>query len=430
MKKVLSMLLVALLLGGAVFANGTSEVKKDDISASPITIKYAFWGNPDAIGVEKDIIDAFEASHPNIKVEPVVSGYSDYHSKLMTMMAGGISPDVMRIDSYYFADFSALDAVENLEPYIAKSNFDVSIYPVAAIKEATVNGKLSALPWSTAPLYFILNLNAFEKAGIALPSYDWTVDEFYEIIRQFNGSKTGCYGFAPNLNDISNILPLMWATGGNLLSDDRNTFTLDQPNSYENIQKLANLYQQGYLPKDSITADTETLIRWFTNDSIAIMQASVMEILSVQKVEGTRFEAWPAPGGAVANTTVYKSNEICMSTDSKHKEASWEFMQFLRGNKGEKLYVGAHRCAPMLLNDDTLWPTYMGSGKYPSNIQEATGLIATKFGHQLPLRKGYNELVSLVVPVVQKILMGNVTAQKGMEGISDKAADIIARNSK
>jgi multiple sugar transport system substrate-binding protein len=430
MKKVLSVLLVALLFAGLVFANGTSEAKKEDGSAGPITIKYAFWGNPDAIGVEKDIIDAFEATHPDIKVEPVVSGYSDYHSKLMTMIAGGMAPDVMRIDSYYFDDFTSLDAVENLDPYIEKSNFDLSIYPVAAIKEATVNGHVSALPWATGALYFILNLKAFEKAGIPLPSYDWTVDEFYDIIRQFDGSETGCYGFAPNLNDISNILPLMWADGGNLLSEDRNTFILDQPESYGNIQGLAELYQEGYLPKDSITADTETLLRWFTNDSLAIMQASVMEILSVQKVEGTRFDAWPAPGGLVPNTTVYKSNEICMSTDSKYKDAVWEFMKFLRGNEGEKLYVGAHRCAPVLLNDDTLWPTYMASGEYPSNIQEVAGLIATKYGHELPLRKGYNELVSLVVPVVQKILMGDVTAEEGMASISRKAADIIARNNK
>lgn len=421
MKKVLSVMLVALLLVGTVFANGTSEAKTEGKEAGPITIKYAFWGNPDAIGVEKEIIDAFEATHPNIKVEPVVSGYSDYHSKLMTMIAGGMAPDVMRIDSYYFADFTALDAVESLEPYIEKSDFDLSIYPVAAIKEATVDGKVSALPWSTAPLYFILNLNAFEKAGIPLPSYDWTVDEFYDIIRQFDGANSGCYGFAPNLDNIGNTLPLIWANGGNLLSEDRNTFILDRPESYENIQGLAELYQEGYLPKDSISTDTEAFLRWFTNDSLAIMQASVMEILSVQKVEGTRFEAWPAPAGSVPNTTVYKSNEICMSTDSKHKDAVWEFMQFLRGNEGEKLYVGAHRCAPMLLNDDTLWPTYMGSGKYPSNIQEVTGLIATKYGHQLPLRKGYNELVSLVMPVVQKVLMGDVTAEEGMAGISKKA---------
>jgi multiple sugar transport system substrate-binding protein len=431
MKKFLSITLMAILATGLVFANGQSEKSSSNSDDGVVTIKYAFWGNPDAIGVEQDIIDAFEESHPTIKVEPIVSGYSDYNSKIMTMIAGGMSPDVMRIDSYNFADFTALNAVENLDPYIERDGFDLSIYPVASIEEATVNGNVYALPWATAPLYMLVNLNAFEKAGIDLPSYDWTFDDFFNIIEEFNGKESGCYGYATQCDQVSSFLPLMWADGGNLLSDDLNTYTLDQPNAYTQIQRLADEYQAGNLPKDMITADGDTLSRWFTNNTIALYPSSAMGILAIQNVEGSRFEAYPMPNGStVKNTTVYKSNEICISVDSKEKDAAWEFMKFLRGNSGETLYIQARRIPPMLLNDATLWDQFLTPGKYPQNIQTATEQIATIYGHKLPLRKGYSEIETALTPVFQSIMIGKVSAKEGFTQIEPKIQEIITRNNK
>lgn len=431
MKKILSITLMAMLAVGTIFANGQSEQASSTKDEGVVTIKYAFWGNPDAIGVEQDIISAFEESHPNIKVEPVVSGYSDYNSKIMTMIAGGMSPDVMRIDSYNFADFTSLNAVENLDPYIEKSGFDMGIYPVASVDEATVDGSVYALPWATAPLYMLVNLNAFEKAGIAIPSYDWTFDDFFDIIDEFDGANTGMFGYATINNQISSFLPLFWADGGNLLSDDLNTFTLDQPNAYTQFQRLADEYQKGNLPKDCITADGDTLSRWFTNNTIAMRSASAMEILSIQNIEGSRFEAYPMPNGnTVKNTTVYKSNEICMSIGSKQKDAAWEFMKFLRGNSGETLYIQARRMPPMLLNDDTLWDQFLTPGKYPQDIQKVTEQIATIYGHKLPLRKSYSEIETSLTPVFQSIMIGEVSAKDGFSKIAPKIQTIIDRNNK
>ncbi|MGE4465212.1 MAG: phosphate ABC transporter substrate-binding protein, partial [Sphaerochaeta sp.] len=59
MKKIYSVLLMFLLMGFTVFAGGAKEsvtLSQDEA----VTIKYAFWGSPDAIGVEADIIAAFE----------------------------------------------------------------------------------------------------------------------------------------------------------------------------------------------------------------------------------------------------------------------------------------------------------------------------------------------------------------------------------
>jgi multiple sugar transport system substrate-binding protein len=426
MKKVFVFLSALLVFAGNVFAAGTKEAAKEN---GVTTIKYAFWGNPESIGVEKDIIDAFEKKHPDIKVEPVVAAYNDYHTKLMTMISGGMAPDVMRIDSYFFKDFCNLGAVASLKPFIEKSGFNTSIYAKAAIDEATINGEVHALPWGTAPIYLALNLDVFKKAGIGLPTYDWTLADFVRIVKQFGGNKTGVYGFATQMASNNPFFPFIWANGGNLLTDDLKGYAMDSPQACEAVQMLADLYQGGYLPKDMISTSTaETIDRWFTTGTIAMMGVSAQEILSIQKIGGVNFEVYPFPGGVVKNSTTIKSNEVAISAASKQKDAAWTFLSFLRGNEGERYYSAAHRIPPSLNNDPSLWGLYLDQSKSPHDIKKATDAINAKYGHKLPLRSGYSEIDSYTVPLFQRILSGDVTAEQGLKNFRPKVEEVLARN--
>lgn len=427
MKRTVLVLLAFLLIVGSIGAQGKGE---STAQSGPVTLKYAFWGNPDAIGVEQDIIEAFEELHPEIKIEPIVSAYADYHTKIMTMIAGNMAPDVMRIDDYYFYDFIKLGAVESLTPYIERDGIDLGLYPKMGIEEAVVDGQLYGLPWGTAPLYMLLNLDVFEKAGIPLPSLDWTIDDFERIVRSFNPKVDNIYGYAIDTNNISIILPTVWAKGGSLLSDDKSQYTGDQGGAVAAIQLLADLYQQGYLPKDSVNAgNTEALRRWFSNNNLAMMIGAAQEILAIQNIENIRFEAWTMPQAKDSkNTTVFKSNTISIAKASKQKEAAWTFTKFLRGVEGENLYVRAKRFPPTL-NIPENWDLYLEAGRYPKMIKENSELIAAEYGHTLPLRTGYAAIESKIMPAVQAALLGK-SAQQAMSEIRADIMKIIETNSK
>lgn len=427
MKRTLLMLLSLVMIVSVLGAQGTQETKQ----SGPVTLKYAFWGNPDAIGVEQDIIKAFEEKHPDIKIEPIVSGYADYHTKLMTMIAGNMAPDVMRIDDYYFYDFIKLGAVESLSPFIQRDKIDLDLYPKMGIEEAIVDGQIYGLPWGTAPLYMLLNLDVFEKAGVALPSLDWTTKDFERIVRSFNPQKDKVYGFAIDTNYLSSVLPHIWSKGGTLLSEDKSLYTGDSPEASSAIQMLADLYKEGYMPKDTINSgNTEALRRWFSNGTIAMMSGSAQEILAIQKIEGIRFEAWTMPQALNSkNTTVFKSNTISISKSSKQKEAAWIFTKFLRGVEGEDLYVRAKRFPPTL-NIPENWAFYLDPNLYPKQIKQNSELIAKEYGHTLPLRTGYAAIESKVIPAVQSAMLGTKTAQQAMADIRADITKIIETNSK
>lgn len=430
-KRVLGvMILVICMCASMLFANGSEEKASSSAAQSgPVTLKYAFWGNPEAIGVEQDIITAFEKEHPEIKIETVVSAYDDYHTKIQTMIAGNMAPDIMRIDDYYFYDFQKLGVLENLNPYIEKDKIDMSIYPTMGIEEATVDGKVYGLPWGYAPLYMLINLDTFEKYGVTPPSMDWTLDDFEKLVKAFP-AKDGIYGFACGTKNLSGILPFIWAKNGAVLTDDKSQYVGDSKEAVAGVKLLSDLYQQGYFPKDCINATADTLRRWFSNGTLAMTIGSAQEILAVQKIQGVRFEAWTMPQSPTnKHTTVNKSNDICICSASKQKAAAWTFLKFLRGKEGESLYVAAKRFPPTL-NIPENWDVYLNAGEYPKQIKEVSQAIVKDYSHNLPLRTGYAAIESKILPAFQASMLGTMTAEQAMTSVKADITKIIQQNSK
>lgn len=415
---------LCLLWAGGIFAGGRGESAPGDGSA---TVRYGFWGNPDSIGVEQEIIDAFEESHPGILIEPVVAGYNEYHTKLLTLLAGGMAPDVMRIDSYFFQDFTKTDALMALDDLVARDGVDMGAYYQQGVVENSYEGALYGLPWATAALYMLINLDVMEQAGLDLPSMDWTMEDFTALVEAFEEEEE-LYGTAMDLNSLSSMLPFVWAGGGDVFSSDRSRFTMNAPEATAALQTVADLYRRGLMPQDTITADADTLSRWFINNKIAMRMGSAAEILSLQKVDGIRFEAWPMPGGVRRDTTVFKSNIVGLNKNTALKEEAWTFLKFLRGpeGEGETLYMKAKRMPPCI-DDERYWALYADPAKYPKMIEENSRKIAEIYGHNLPIRPGWLEVQQLIVPAYQQIFLGEMSAREAMDKAAPKVQAVLDR---
>ncbi len=413
------MLLVAVVAAPALLA--ANEVT---------TIRYAFWGNPAAIGVEKEIIEEFEKAYPTIKVEPIAVGYNDYHTKLLTLIAGGQAPDVMRIDSFYFADFLRVKALLDITKFIKRDHVKVESYYQAGLLDSMNKGKYYGLPWSTAPYYMIVNLKMFKDAGIPVPSPDWQWNDFIRISKALTKGEGANrqYGFADDFQ-MSHILPWVWGDGGDLFDKTRKKFTLNSKASTAKIQQLADLCKQDIFPDPAQFPSAEVLNRWTVNHKVALRFGSAQEVLALQNVNGFEFEVLPYPGGAAnPRTTLFKSNTVGICSASKKQEAAWTFLKFLRapGMRGEVLYMEAKRMPPTVDNPD-LWKIYADPTKSPRKIAEVTQACASKYGHVLPLRPGWLEIQGLLTPQLQKVFAGQLPAATVLKEITPKVEEIMRR---
>jgi multiple sugar transport system substrate-binding protein len=402
------------------------------LAANVTTIKYAFWGNPTAIGVEKDIIEEFEKANPTIKVQPIAVAYNDYHTKLLTMIAGGQSPDVMRIDSYFFADFMKAKALKNISRLIKKDKLDMSTYYPAGLQDCMRGKKYFGLPWGTAPLYMVVNVKMFKDAGIPLPKPDWKYHDFLALCKKLRKG-TGAdsqYGFAFSMTwSIGDIFPFVWGNGGDLFDKRRKKFALDRPQSVQKLQEMANLVKEGLFPDPSQFTTAEVMNRWMVNNKLAMRTGSAQELLALQNMNNFEFEVLPFPGTPkYPRATPYKSNIVGVSTRTKKEKAAWAFLKFLRGpgQRGEVLYMQAKRIPPTF-DDANLWKMYADPTKSPKKVVAVSKIIAKSYGHLFPLRPGWMEIQSELMPQLQRIFSGQLGAAQAMKKVAPKIQAIMDR---
>jgi ABC-type glycerol-3-phosphate transport system substrate-binding protein len=81
----------------------TIEVEKvvTAIPAPPGPVTISFWhiySEAEMNMLEQTLIPRFEAAHPNVTVESVQIPYQEFRRKLLTSIAGGSAPDLIRSD--------------------------------------------------------------------------------------------------------------------------------------------------------------------------------------------------------------------------------------------------------------------------------------------------------------------------------------------
>ena len=80
---------------------------------------------------------------------------------------------------------------------------------------------------------------------------------------------------------------------------------------------------------------------------------------------------------------------------------------------------------PPTVDDPKLWELYADPTKSPKNVTAMTAEINQKYGHLLPLRAGWLEIQGLLVPQLQKVLIGVVDGATAMKEIAPQIQAIL-----
>jgi ABC-type glycerol-3-phosphate transport system substrate-binding protein len=138
------------------------------------------------------VLDAFRAMYPNIEVidEPFPGSTGGAFNEYLTQRAAANQmPDVMWLDWNDFAPQVASGFVMPLDEFMA-SDPEAEYVPAGMTDPYTFGGKLYALPCQMNAMGITLNLDMLEEMNIDKPSYDWTMDEFTELLKKAISSET------------------------------------------------------------------------------------------------------------------------------------------------------------------------------------------------------------------------------------------------
>lgn len=341
MKKFLALMLALLL----VFSSSLFAVAEEEETARRMigdgknTLKIAFDGEAFPQEVLAEVAQRFY-DETGISVElmfiPSSGGWSGFFNKLQTMIAGGDTPDVIRIAIEGFEVFRTNGLAEPLNEYIEKypeywelttDNHEKLIEPL------TVDGITYAIgfEWNNVVMHF--NTDLLAEVGLELPDADWTYEDFLEYAKKLtftreDGTQVWGYNCSRAYFETSAWL---YNNGASILNDDMTECVINSPEAIETIQFLHDLmYVHKVAPVDQ--GD-------FISGQVAMQNAGRWSFKSYNESDFKSVDLQYLPTNGKEPTVISGFGMWLVSSASEKKDEAFKLACFLSSKDSQRTII-------------------------------------------------------------------------------------------
>ena len=285
---------------GVLAGCGTGGGKNADGS---VTLRFTWWGNDVRNKQTQQVVDAFQAAHPNIKIQAEPGVWSGYWDKLATQTAANDAPDIIQMDLAYIAEYGGRGALLDLSK---QKGLDLSSFDQNTLAAGQYNNKLYGISTGQNALAVFANVKVFQAAGVPIPDdTKWTWDDYLKTAQALaaGASKDGATNYGASLGLTDQNLSIWLRQRGEQLytADGQTGFTVDGVASYIAFQKKlldskaappASVAQEdiGAAVEQTLAATNKTgMSFWWTNQLGALTKAtgSDIKLLRVPSQNGT-----------------------------------------------------------------------------------------------------------------------------------------------
>ena len=287
------------------------------------------WMFLDGTGFLPSVVEAFEAAHPNIKVQITDVPEGEYVTKVDTAFLAGQPPDIA---FPYVIRWIRAGLVAPIDDVLESAGVDIDDYNAGAVsRNCALDGQVFCLGTFTAGYNIFYNKDVFDAAGLPhLSSTEpITIDEYAELVAQLS-----VYSDDMSARVWGGTLPMPWWTdAANYFSEDGRSVM-----GYVNDEATAHFYQvvADMAGTDGILTSADlSLVGNSANDMLAAGQLAMAMADSpiaqpLLEAAGVNWGAAPPPVEAEGDPAwVYTgSDELMALSDSDNLEEALQFILF------------------------------------------------------------------------------------------------------
>jgi multiple sugar transport system substrate-binding protein len=190
-------LLITLFVLVALVLPSASVFSQDEA----VELRIAWWGSQNRHDRTIAVIELYEEMNPNVSIVYEPSGWDDHWTKLATQAAGGDLPDIIQHDYQRIQEWVDNDLLLPLDEFIESGVIDTTNIAEASLAGGRIDGQLYGFNLGNNSETIIIDVDAFEAAGIELPPIDWTWADFEEIALKLH-EELGIYAIDGGLDHI------------------------------------------------------------------------------------------------------------------------------------------------------------------------------------------------------------------------------------
>lgn len=383
----------------------------------PVTISFwhAYNADVEAKFLDETLIPAFEAAHPDIKVESVLVPYDQFRRKLLIALSGGSSPDVARLDIIWVPELADQGALMNLDQDMPDFKTYSEQFLPGPLATNLYNGSHYGLPLDTNTRVLVYNIDMLKAAGIA--DAPKTMQEFTaacEAIKQLGPDK---YCFADGGTYAWAVNPWIWSFGGDV-TDPTVTQSTGIYNGAQTVaayQFLKDSLDNGYIHPGMTGGGLDT---WggFGQDQIAmILEGPWFPPVFDKQFPGKAYGMALMPAGAGGSVSVVGGEDIAIFQQSANKEAAIEFVKYMLSEEVQMQLVTVGQMPVLKSAGEN---SVIKDHKFFGIFLEQLASAKARTPHP-----NWSKIEEIMTNVGGEILAGKVEAQAGLD---KAAADIDA----
>lgn len=416
-----SLLILSVVAGACNPAPSTPTLSST--ASSPTKISLMVFGDPAEIAAYQKIVEAYVAGHPDQQVELLpVPSQSEYRARLAADIAAGTPADVVLENYRRVAAFAVKHAFEPLGPYLFESKvIQVSDFYPQAIQAFTIGDQVVCIPQNISSPVIYYNQDLFEAAGAALPTDQWTWDDFLSAAQALTldtdaDGQIDQYGFGVSA-ELMRLAPFVWQNGGQLIDNylTPTAFTLGSGPDLEAFQWFVDLQVKWHVVPSAEAEESEDSESRFINGRTAMYMNSRRSTTTFRESAKFNWDVAPMPVGKY-RASVLHSDGYCVPATSQHLEAAWAFVEFANSVEGQTLIASTGRTVPSLIKVAES-SAFLDPNQAPANSQvwlDAVPSIGT-----FPLLSTWVEIEELANAQIEGAFYGQVSVEEAASKINE-----------
>ncbi|MEF2244386.1 MULTISPECIES: ABC transporter substrate-binding protein [unclassified Paenibacillus] len=294
-----------------------------------------FWhslggGNGERID---EMIKRFNDSQDKIEVVGTFQGnYKETVTKLQQAIAAKSAPEVAMIERAYIQMFSDSDVLEDLTPYVAKTNLDLNDFSEGLMGHSNFNDKLVSLPLNRSTPILHVNKTMLDELNLAIPT---TWEEMADVASKLaikEGNEYKRYGLSMPY-DTWYPMAMITQAGGRFFNEEGTGLGfIDNGIGVKVFEELKKLQSNGGLYYPPATDSGNIVGSMFKEGKVGMLYQSTGTIGGfLSSVEFEYVTAFLPKEQVHANPT--GGANVSMLNSGTNKDEAWEFINWMMTNE-------------------------------------------------------------------------------------------------
>ncbi|HSB82339.1 MAG TPA: sugar ABC transporter substrate-binding protein [Candidatus Methylomirabilis sp.] len=387
-------------------------------AAEPVKLNFLeVMTSPARTAVLREVIEKFQATHPNITINLISPPYEQADNKLTLMMNAREPLDIVEVRNQTVMQYVNNGLLESLEPRLKTWPDAKTLLPVTLEAARAVKNTAYMLPEYFYIKALFLRTDILKKLGVETPPA--SMQQLYDLAKKITKPASNQYGFAFRgkgnayrhsdlmiLSDLPNLDPnrAYHTTGGKTVFED--------PQFVKSLKAYIDLFKTA-VPPDGINWGFNEQVNAFVSGTTPILIQDPDTVPLVEQQLGKdKYTVVPLPLGASGKMYLdYGFAGLGIPAYSKNKDAAWEFVQYFSAPKQNADFNKKYGPVPthgVSYKEDP----YFSTGAYKAWAVEMTTpdkYVFVKFPWSAPQFPGWTQVQQ---QYMQAALLGQITAEE------------------